>query len=138
MIVDPRPALRALLEDSPNPSGGIWPIIGKQGGEGPQLVYNRIGGTSGHTMEGPVSMARARFQIDAYALDQDEVTALANAVKERLDGFSGSVAYGDASPQASVKFYGIFYEGREIEGIDPDSKMFRIGRTYEVNYLERP
>lgn len=139
MIVDPRPGLRALLLASPAvpATGGIYPIRAKQGETRPQLVYSRQSGIPEHTMEGPASLATVRFQFDAWAKDVDAAAALADAVKFRLDGYSGTVSYGDDSPQPEVKFYGIFYDGREIEGPDDASGMYRVGRSYMVHYRER-
>lgn len=139
MIVDPRPALRALLTESPSigATGGVWPIRAKQGETRPQVVYTRTGGIGDHTMEGPISLAEVRFQFDAWAKDIDTATALADALKYRLDGYSGTVEYGDDSPQDEVKFHGIFYDGRELEGFDDAAKMFRVSRSYRVLYRER-
>lgn len=137
-MIDPRPALRTLLLDTPAvpAPGGIWPVMAKQGETRAQLVYTRTGGIGDHTLEGPSGLAEARFQFDAWAKDIDTAAALADAVKERLDGYGGTVEYGDDSPQAEVKFQGIFYDGREIEGFDGTAKMFRVGRSYRVLYSE--
>lgn len=139
MITDPRPGLRALLLSSPAVSapGGIYPLVAKQGERRPQVVYSRTGGIGEHTLEGPIALAETRFQFDAWAKDIDTATALADAIKHKLDGYSGTVTFGDDSPMDGVKFHGIFYDGREIESYDGEAKMYRVGRSYRVLYRER-
>lgn len=137
-MTDPRPALRALLLENPAvpATGGIYPVIAKQGETKPQVVFTRTSGFGDHTLEGPSGLAEMRFQFDAWAKDVDTATALADAVKARLDGYAGPVTYGDNSPQDEFRFQGIFYDGRELEGFDGSAKMFRVSRSYRVLYAE--
>ena len=50
-------------------------------------------------MQGPSGLARPRFQLDAYAKSADLACALADLVKDHLDGFSGMM--GDVAVQGA-------------------------------------
>lgn len=141
MIIDPRPALRALLISDASvlalAAQRIYPLRAKQGETRPQVVYQRTSSIPDHTLDGPIAMATARYQVDGWAKDIDVAVELADAVKFKLDGYSGEVEYGDDSPQASVQFKGIFFDGRDFEDYDEAAKMYRASRSYLLNYLER-
>lgn len=140
MIIDPRPGVRELLvsDSGVNTLAGtrVYPLKAKQGETRPQIVYQRTTAIAEHTLSGPASLGTTRFQIDAWAQDIDTANALANAAKFRLDGYSGTVAYGTDSPQAEVTFYGIFFD-REFEDFDNEAKMYRVSRSYLFHYRER-
>jgi hypothetical protein len=141
VIIDPRPALRALmLSDAAilaKAGQRIYPLKAKQGETRPLVVYQRTSSIAEHTLDGPTSLSVGRYQIDAWAKDIDDAVELANAVKFKLDGYSGTFAYGDDSPQAEVKFHGIFFDGREFEDFDEAAKMYRASKSYLVHYRER-
>lgn len=141
MIIDPRPALRALILSDGTVSGmvgqRIYPLMAKQGETRPMVVYQKTSSIPEHTLDGPVDLATARYQIDGWAKDIDTAVQLADAVKFKLDGYSGAVPYGHDSPQAAVSFKGIFFDGRDFEDYDGTAKMYRASRSYLVNYLER-
>lgn len=141
MIIDPRPALRALMIDdmavATLAGERIYPLRAKQGETRPQVVYQRISSIPEHTLDGPVDLATVRYQIDGWAQGIDDAVALADALRFKLDGFSGEVSYGSESPQAVVAFKGIFFDGRDFEDYDEVAKMYRASRSYLVNYIER-
>lgn len=140
MIVDPRPALRALvLSDSGVTAIAgqrMFPLRAPQGVTQPCIIYQRISSVPDHHLEGPVSVIEVRFQIAAWAQGMDTAVALSNAIKSKIDGFAGTVPYGDDSPQDEVNFKGIFCDN-EFEDYDGDAKMFRHGRSYLIWYSER-
>lgn len=141
MIADIRPALRAyLLADS-----GIAALVGDriyhikmpQGVTQPSIVFNRISGQGDHHMQGASGLNRPRIQIDCWAKSSaDAAVALANLVKERIDGFKGSVGYGSNSPQDSVTVQGVFFES-ERDDYDSDSEFYRVSHDYLIWYEER-
>ena len=140
-LADIRPALRAYLLADPTIStavGGtrIYPTVMPQGVKATSIVYNVISEITDHHTQGPSGLVMVRMQIDAYAQTTDAADALARAVKERIDGFSGLMAYGSASPQDSVTVQGVFSETART-GYEPDAELFRSSRDFLIWFAER-
>jgi hypothetical protein len=144
-VIDIRGALRErLLGDSTISTlvgatriyPGIVPQgISQIGTSQPSLVQNLITEQTDYHMAGPSGLVSMRVQIDAWAKTPDEAVNLANRVKDRLSGFSGTITWGDSTPQNSVAIQGIFAEnGRD--GYDDVAKMHRRGRDFIVWYGE--
>lgn len=139
MIADYRPALRAVLLSDADilalVDQRIYPMILAQGDRGPSLVYQKISSVPDYSLAGPSKIAQIRVQIDSWAQNIDSATALADAVKNKLNGFAGEISYGDDSPQATLNFKGIFFDS-EREDYDGVSRLYRISRDYFMYYLE--
>ena len=141
MLADIRPALRAFLLSDADISaavGGsrIHPSVMPQGQTAASIVYSVISEITDHTTTGPSGLVMVRMQIDAYALTTDAADALARAVKERIDGFSGVMTYGSSSPQDGVNVQGCFSESART-GYEADSELFRSSRDYLIWLEER-
>lgn len=133
MIADIRPALRAfLLADSAIATaiGGarIFPVRLPQGERGVSIVYSRISGFGDQHMAGPSGLSRPRFQIDAWAANQDDAATLANLIKDRIDGYRGLMD--------TVPVQGVFFVD-EREDYQQDIDMHRMSRDYLIWYAER-
>ena len=132
---DIRPALRAfLLADSAVNAacgGRIYPIRLPQGMTSQSLVYTRITGSAPGKMVGQVGLSRPRIQLDAWAGTADLTSVLANAVKDRLDGYKGPMGTGSLA----VECQGAFYES-ERDGFDTDAVLYFMSRDYFVWYEE--
>lgn len=130
---DLRPGFRAYLLADP----AIAAIIGvrifanviPQEEPRASVVVSTISGRGDHHMEGPTGLVRPRLQIDAWAPDDDVATTLANLVRDRIDGFSGVMGEGDAA----ITVQGVFLTD-ERSGYDDETKLYRLGRDYFVNY----
>lgn len=87
-------AVRALLIADSTISGivstGIYPLIAPQGSSLPCIVYQRISGPRISAHDGPSGLARPRYQYTCIAATYAAAKALANAVREVLDGYSGT------------------------------------------------
>ena len=57
----------------------------------PLILYTRITGIRDHVLSGPSGHAHPRFQIEAWAETYAAAKALAAAMREALDGYSGTV-----------------------------------------------
>jgi hypothetical protein len=136
---DLRPALRKHLLDDPAISATvgqrIYPMVLPQGIVSSSIVYTRISGIGDHTYQGPSGLNQPRYQIDAWAATIDGAFSLADAIKERLDGFRGTVNYG-ADPVQSVVIQGAFFAD-EREDYDAGSKLYRVSRDYMIWFEER-
>lgn len=141
-LADIRLGLRAfLLASTPIAAlvtDRVFPIMLKQGEKETSIVYTRISGQGDHWMQGPTGLARPRYQIDCWALAAAEATALANLVKERLDGYRGPMPYGSNSPQDFVTVQGIFFtdEREDSMNVDPANVMYRVSRDYFIWHRE--
>jgi len=56
----------------------------------PLIVYYKVTGMRDHHLQGPSGLAHPRFQVEAWATTYDAAKALANAIREALDGYSGT------------------------------------------------
>ena len=132
---DIRPALRAfLIADAPIAAlvaDRVYPNQIPQGVNATCVVYTRVSGRSGHYMGGRDGLAFTRFQIDAWAKDQDAAAALANRIKDRLDGFSGVMGEGDGA----VTVQGAFFRD-EREDYDDAARLHRMSRDYFLDHEE--
>lgn len=139
-LADVRVGLRAyLLADGAISSavGGarIYPIKLPQGQTLASIVYTRISGQGDHHMQGPSGLSRPRIQIDCYSLSLDTAAALANLVKERIDGFRGAMLWGENSPAEAIQVQGIFFDS-ERETYDAVTNLYGVSRDYFVWYEE--
>lgn len=141
-LKDVRVGLRAYLLDDATISttvgaSRIFPVKLPQGEIRTSIVYRRISGQGDHHMEGPSGLSRPRMQIDCYAQTADAADLLALQVKERIDGYRGSMSWGEDSPAEAIVVQGIFYESEGPEDWDADAKMFRSSKDYLIWFEER-
>ncbi|MFZ5736312.1 MAG: tail completion protein gp17 [Pseudomonadota bacterium] len=131
MMKDIRPALRAfMLGDAAIASRvltRIYPLKLPQGVTGDSIVYTRVSAISGHSMAGRDGLARVRMQIDAWATTGDAAASLANLIKDRIDGYKGTMGAGDAA----VMVGGVFFDG-ERDDHDDAAKLYRTSRDYRI------
>lgn len=93
-------ALYSLLTaGSPNPvhalvGSRVHPLVLPQNVLYPAIRYQRISTPRSQyrALDGRAEYASPRFQIDAYALTHAQAIAVAQAVYELLEGFTGTVA----------------------------------------------
>jgi hypothetical protein len=129
---DIRPGLRSFLLADPLIAAmivsRIFPVVLPQGQREPSIVYTRVSGLGDHTMQGASGLSRPRFQIDAWAVTQDDAAALASLVKDRIDGYRGLMG--------AVPVQGVFFAD-EREDYQSDIDMHRMSRDYLIWYEER-
>lgn len=138
-LADIRPALRwYLLQDSAILAlvgTRVYPIKLPQPTTQPSIVYTRISGLGDHHSEGASGLTRPRVQVDCWAPTHDVASVLANLVKGRIDGFSGTIAWDDNSPGNAVAVQAIMFES-EREDYDDTAKLYRVSRDYMIWYEE--
>lgn len=140
-LQDVRVGLRAYLLDDATISTSVgatrlYAIKLPQGQNLTSIVYSRISGQGDHHMEGASGLNRTRVQIDCWAQDADAADLLARQVKERIDGYRGSMLWGEDSPAEAIVVQGIFYES-EREDYDDVAKMYRSSKDYLIWFEER-
>ena len=114
----------------------IFPVKLDQGVKKTSIVYSRISGLGDHTMQGPSGLARPRIQIDCWAPTANAAALLADLVKNRIDGFRGSMPYGSNSPQDTITVQGVFFDS-ERDDYDEIAKLYRVSRDYLIWFEER-
>ena len=138
-LTDIRLGLRAfLLADAPIAAivvDRVDPIQLAAGEKRTSIIYTRISGQGDHFMQGPTGLARPRYQIDCWAQTAGAATALANLVKERLDGYRGPMPYGSNSPQDFVTVQGVFFTD-EREDYNAENNLYRVSRDYFIWHRE--
>lgn len=65
--------------------------IPQEQSEFPLLTFQRISTTHDHVLTGAAGMAQARFQFDCWGLTPDDVSELAEACRQALQGFIGTM-----------------------------------------------
>lgn len=133
---DIRPALREFLVGDATISGlvgasRVYPIKIPQGVNQASVVYTRISGQADYKMEGPTGLNRLRIQMAAWAPTADAAVSLANAIKDRIDGFSGVMGTGGNA----VTVQGVF-QADEREMYDDTAKLHGVMRDFFVHYEE--
>jgi hypothetical protein len=133
---DIRPALRSfLLADSSIATAvaaRVYPIKLPQGTTGASIVYNRISGGGDYHMQGLSGFAHHRFQIDAWASTANAATALADLIRDRIDGYRGDMG-ADSPPVVTVR--GVFMVDQR-EDYDDEAKLHRMSRDYFIDFME--
>ena len=79
-------AVAALVDDR------IYPIVAPAGVDLPAIVYQRISGPRAETMAGPSGLAWPRFQFGCIGGSFSEAVSVADAVRQALDGYRGTVS----------------------------------------------
>jgi hypothetical protein len=113
----------------------IHPGVLPQGQRTASVVVNLISAVGDHHMTGPSGLGRPRLQLTAWAPTPDDADTLARQVKTSLDGFSGAVAYGSASPQASVTVQGVFFDSAR-DGYDDVARLFFVQQDFLIWFEE--
>ena len=57
----------------------------------PLILFSKVTGMRDHHLQGPSGLAHPRFQVEAWATTYDAAKTLANAIREALDGYKGTV-----------------------------------------------
>lgn len=140
-LADLRVGLRAyLLADGSISTmvGGtrVYPVRLPQGVIEPSIVYQRISALGDHHMQGASGLTRPRMQISCWAQTADLATQLANLVKARIDGYRGSMLWGENSPAEAIVVQGIFFDS-ERDLYDEALKLHALSRDYLIWFEER-
>jgi hypothetical protein len=107
----------------------IFPLILPQATSFPALTYQRISGERMHSHDGPSGLAGPRIQIDTWATSYIGAKQLADLIRQRIDGFKGTVG--------SDEIEGIFMDTEREFYEDGDLlKLFRVSMDFFVYYDE--
>lgn len=96
-----------------------------QGSELPAVTYQVVAGPGSHYSHGGVSDHEVSVQLDCWASDADDAIALADELREALDGFRGSW---DEIRVGSV------FSSVVMDDYEPTTRIHRRMRQYEIHY----
>jgi hypothetical protein len=134
-------ALYALLSQNGGvvalAGGRIYPLSAPQSVVTPYVVYQRISAVRLRTLDGPEGRSMPRMQIDAYATTWLAARALADAIRQALDGFDGTVTIGNDSPPETERIRAASLQtDRDFIETDVDPKLYRVSSDYFVVHTE--
>ena len=69
-----------------------YPVTIPQSPTYPLILYTKITGMRDHHLQGPNGRAHPRMQIESWAKTYTEAKTLADAIREALDGYSGTAS----------------------------------------------
>ena len=67
----------------------VFPFVADPLSPLPYIIYQRISAQHGHHFEGGDGLTRQRLQVDSYASNALTAESMADAIRERCDGFAG-------------------------------------------------
>lgn len=115
------------------PAGNrIYPEVVPEGVTQSCITHQRIYTRGYPTLGGDAGSETVRFQLDCYSTNKLEALAIAQAVTDLLDGFSGELTDGAGfSTQASV-----LRDNQFDAGYEKDTKRYRtiveVSITYKI------
>lgn len=105
----------------------LFPEVVPEGVRAASIVYTLVSENQSYTMKARSSLVNPRYQIDCWAPERDDALALANLVKERIDGYRGVMGTGGNA----VTIRGIFQVNDRIN-FDDTVQMSGVSRDYDV------
>lgn len=125
--MDIRPGIRAaLLADAAVAAiagDRVYSMLAPQGERRPCIVFVRVSEIEDATLKGAQGIAQSRVQIDCWAETPDQANALAEAVRARMQGLSGTFA--------GAVFCGAWAD-RINEGQDRETLAWRVSRDFRL------
>lgn len=109
----------------------VYAIKIPQGEPPPSIVITRISGPGDYHLQGPSGLISLRVQVDAWAKTADAAAALANLIKDRIDGYRGAMGTG----ANIVTVRGVFVADLR-EDYDDTAQLFRAGRDFFIHHQE--
>lgn len=83
----------------------------------PYVVFQAVGPSPLHSMTGPVDVIDRQYQVSIFDKSQSVATGLADALRQKLDGFHGDYQ--------GIRFGGIFYR-TQTAMVEYEPSLFHI------------
>lgn len=128
-------ALYQLLKTANIPGNRIYALRAPQNSPNPFVIYQRTSSERWRHVNGATGMVQAVFQIDSYADQYHDARSIAQQIEEAIDGFTGTVAYGSATPQATIRIGGISCQN-DLDLLDETDEpfLYRVSADYLITY----
>ena len=104
----------------------MYPTIAPQSAALPYITYQVISAFRQPTMLAPDNLPEKRIQIDAWGSTFSQAHAVAEAIRQAIDGFSGTMG---SSPGTEVQ--GVFAD-TERTMYEPEPELHRVSRDYRI------
>jgi len=111
----------------------IYPLKAPPKVTKPFVTYQRISGDRWRSFDGPTGTAQPRIQVDCYATTYAAAKALADAIRQNLDGYAGTVT----TTSGAVRIGGIsLMTDRDLFEDDIDPVLYRVSMDFMVTHGE--
>lgn len=126
-------AIATRLTNATAAASRVYPVVAPQDSATyPYLVYERISTVRPHSMAVRASgLAGVRIQVRAWAKTYKEVRSIAEEVRNRLDGFSGSIVVGATTFDVQA-----ILTQDERDDYDPAERLFSSSVDFVVWFAE--
>ena len=105
----------------------VYPAPLPQNIADPCISFQRIDTPREYSLTGYANLASPRIQVDCWAETYEGATALANAVRQAVQGFSGDIG--------SVTVYAVFVVD-ERDSYEENSRSFRRSLDLQIHHKE--
>lgn len=136
MLKSPEQVVKHRIEASPVTARllgfRVYPIVAPVSAALPFAVYQRSVIERNQTLSVPVGVPRVSVQVDTYAATYEECREIADAMRQNLDGWTGS-AYG-----VEVKHVALESERDGFVQLDGSElpPVYQITQTFDVSWQE--
>lgn len=127
------PAIYELLRTLA--AGRVYALRAPQNSTAPFIIFQRIDSERWRAINGPSGIAQVTIQVDCYASTYYAAKELAAEIEEILDGYRGTVSWGEGSPQEFVRIGGVSLQN-DSDLLDQTEEpfLYRNTATYLVTY----
>ena len=123
------------LIDGVSGEASIYHLHASQDAAPPYIVFQRVDRTILRSINRPSGVEQAEFQIDVYATDYPTAESLSDQIQTLLDGYRGTVQYGEESPVSEIKIGGIsLLSGLDLPDRTDQPFLYRVSTTYLITY----
>jgi hypothetical protein len=110
----------------------IYPVVLPQTAGLPAITYARITGGHDHNLKQATGAAIPTFELDCWGATYDQADQLAEAVRQKMQGFSGAMG--------STLVTSVLLDD-EVDAFEPnddgsDTGLYRITLKYRIQYRE--
>lgn len=136
MLKSPEQVIKHRIETSPTLAMllgfRLYPIVAPVSAGLPFCVYQRSVIERNQTLAAPVGVPRVSMQIDTYSATYEQAREVADALRENLDGWSGS-AYG-----VDVKHVALESERDGFVQLDGSElpPVYQVTQTFDISWQE--
>jgi len=109
----------------------VYPLRLPQKPQMPAIVITRISGVRFGSLRGQASLARPRFQVDAWASTHDGATALGTLCRRRLEGYNGVWSDG-GSPAVAMNVSVVFESEMDLFEEEINGGLCRHSADYFI------
>ncbi|WP_254509887.1 tail completion protein gp17 [Anatilimnocola floriformis] len=110
----------------------IFPLVLPQSAARPAITYARTTGGHDHNLKQATGSAIPVFELDCWADSYEAADQLAEAVRQKMQGFSGTM--GSVSVRAVILDDEV--DAFEVPSDGSDNGIYRISLKYRIRYDE--